>query len=150
MADEDLNLLRQIAQQESGEKAADFLRSLDLVEQRRSEAPPRQMEARDLLASNPSEHPIALNHFCGRVDTEKFVERLYALGAGRVLADNVSYDDDSTRSGPYTDSLVVQLPEDKDSREALVSLCNEHCMADASTGAKFVDQGQPTLYLWWD
>ena len=114
-------------------------------------AQPDEMEARAwLAAANQGPVPLALNHFKTRIAVESFVNGLYSLGAPKVTACNISYSDGPDIETSHSDSLIVALPKDAKNREAIIELCNLHCMADSSTGARFTDQGQANLSLWWD
>ena len=122
-----------------------------ITTQTRKPEPPERVEAREWLASNARRvNPIACNHFKSREDSTQFVEGLYAAGAVRVWADIIAYHDAEEWGGPYTDTIVVELPADAGPRARIVDLCNAHCMADSGTGEPFIDTGQPSLSLWWD
>ena len=112
--------------------------------------PPERAEAREWFATNTLAHPLALNHFASRAHAEQFVAHLYEAGAKCVSVDNIRYREHECPGGSSSDALIVELPADPDARARILALCNQHCMADASTGARFVDQGQESLYLWWD
>lgn len=143
-------LLRVLSGGEGSERMKELARVLAAAEQRRQEGPPTRAEAREWLVGNKRDLPVAVNHFWRSGEAEQFVKELYAAGARRVVVENISYGDVDQWGGPYADSLIVELPDDGQARSSVIGLCNQHCMADPSTGTQFVDEGQPSLSLWWD
>ena len=110
---------------------------------------PDELEVRTWLASNDSTVPLAVNHFNNRAEVEAFVNGLYSLGAPRVTACNISYEAEDARQSK-SNSLEVTLPNEKESREQIIELCNKHCCEGSADGTPFKDEGQATLALWWD
>jgi len=143
-------LLRVLRGGEGSDRLKELARALAAAEQRKRQGPPDRAEVREWLAGNRRENPIAVNHFWTRAEAERFIDQLYSAGAERVWAENIAYHDAEEWGGPYTDSLTVELPREGEARARVIALCNQHCMADASTGAQFLDSGQPLLQLWWD
>ena len=124
-------------------------RAFEAAEERRR-TQPDEMEARAWLALTQGKVPLALNHFRTRAEVESFVNGLYSLGASQVTVCNISYTDGPELDASHSDSLTIALPDEPKSRALIIELCNQHCMADSSTGARFTDEGQATLSLWWD
>lgn len=107
-------------------------------------------EAREWLAANGQEAPLAANRF-DAADARAFVEELYAAGAVRVvIASECINDDDYELSlgGPYADGLRVQLPADADQRHALFAIASRE--AEGEGFDPIHDAGQDTIFLWWD
>ena len=141
-------LIKALGGQDSDQAKA-FAAAVERTKQRKT-LEPDEVEVRAWLATTNCKWPIALNHFSNRLNAERFVEDVYAAGAVRVVAANIAYHDAAEHGGPYTDTLHVVLPDTAQERIAVIELCNAHCMADSSSGAKFVDEGQSRLVLWWD
>lgn len=111
-------------------------------------------EAREWLLSNKSAYCFAGNRFDSKTEAVAFVEQLYAAGAPRVFIpeDSISRNPAEIKEhgGPYADSLVIELPEEKRSdlflifeREAENEGYEEMKGEDSVIDGKF-------LYLWWD
>ena len=74
-------------------------------------------------------------------DSVAFVQRLYDLGAEKVLA--VEIDEDS--DGANTGHLLVQLPADDAARERLFAFERDHAESHGFDATP--DEGQEYLYL---
>ncbi len=80
----------------------------------------------------------------GEMEAEElieFVERLYDLGAEKVLAVEI----DQYPEGANTGHLLVQLPSDGDAREKLFAFEREHAESHGFDGTP--DEGQEYIYL---
>ena len=74
----------------------------------------------------------------------EFVEELYRAGASAVLVKDIRQE----AEGGYTDTLVVQLPDDKPAREKIFAISNLEAIREGFSLEK--DTGQDELLLWWD
>lgn len=110
----------------------------------------KHYEARQWLADNAGPSPLASNRFGEKENAIAFVEQLYQAGARAVYVVNIMNDPQTIRDegGPYADSLVVMLPEDKDKREKLFELIGAESRREGFDPDK--DHGQKELFLWWD
>ena len=45
------------------------------------------------------------------------------------MVDNIAYHDSAQWGGAYSDSLIVEVPDDTESRSRIIALCNQHSMA---------------------
>lgn len=107
-------------------------------------------EARQWLADNANPSPLASNRFGEKENAAAFVEQLYRAGAQAVYAVNITDDPETLRDegGPYSDSLVMVLPEEKEKREKLFALAAEEAHREGFDNQG--DYGQEELFLWWD
>lgn len=109
-------------------------------------------EAWKWLRTNQNRSALASNRFSSTEEALEFVDKLYAMGAKRVLVPKDSIQNDSgtikCRGGQYADALIVELDPEADSSE-LMNLC-----AEEGEGANERFPGEPIdgkwLYLWWD
>lgn len=74
-------------------------------------------EAKEWLKENRNKYALAGNRFAGTKDAIKFVDKLYELGAVKVVISKDSIYDEKERvkkeGGPYADAIVVTLPNSK-------------------------------------
>jgi len=99
---------------------------------------------------NPS--ALASNRFASTQEALEFVDKLYAMGAKRVLIPKESIHEEKQRieheGGPYTDTLMVELDPEVDSSD-LIRLC-----AEEGEGEDEGFFGEPIdgrwLCFWWD
>ncbi|MBN1918861.1 MAG: hypothetical protein JW889_13225 [Verrucomicrobia bacterium] len=112
--------------------------------------PSEKHEARAWLNQNKNEAPLASNRFDAKAIAVEFVEKLYECGAIRVYVTNVSYDEFEVKEygGPYADSLIVELPKDKDKRAKLFAIHTAEVLDEGYSPTR--DRGQGTLFFWWD
>lgn len=106
-----------------------------------------EIEALDWLQKNGNTGALASNRFNDTQDAIEFVVKLYSGGAKNVIIPLDSIIDDELEmqcGGPYTDSLIVFLPDDKTKREIIISIYNEE------SNFSIDDTGQESLYFWWD
>lgn len=109
-------------------------------------------EALEWLKANKNESALASNRFLETPNAIRFVERLYAAGAAKVIVaqDSIQSDPGTLRAenGPYADALVVSLPTDPSKRAAVWKLCR------AEIRREHLDPGESTIeddvFLWWD
>ena len=111
---------------------------------------PNAPEARAWLRNNRNESALASNRFGPSSEARAFVDSLYQNGAVKVTVDNIMDEPDriEEEGGPYADTLIVQLPEEKNRRDALFEI---HRVESQREGFDFTpDQGQQHLLFWWD
>src|SRR5262249_12567274 len=79
----------------------------------------------------------------------RFVERLYAAGAQRVISPASAIQEDE--AGPYADALVVFLPPEGPARERVIWMCA--VAMGRAMGQQELDPeeyvGTKPVYLWW-
>jgi hypothetical protein len=107
-------------------------------------------EARAWLNQNKNDAPLASNRFESKAEALEFVNKLYESGAKKVYVTNVSYDQYEMKEygGPYADSLIVELPKDKDKRAKLFAIHAAEVLEEGFSPER--DRGQSTLFFWWD
>jgi hypothetical protein len=93
---------------------------------------------------------LARERFRGPHDALRFIDRLYAAGARGVLVCHIC---EEPRTGPeaptfYADSVVVELPEDRESREGLFQLAADEARRGGLPPE--TDEGQAVLHIWWE
>ena len=102
------------------------------------------IEARDWLTSNSHPYALASNRFETTIDALEFVEELYRAGALAVLVKDIRQE----AEGGYTDTLFVQLPDDKSVREKIFAITNLEARREGFSPE--TETGQIELTLWWD
>ncbi len=84
-------------------------------------------EALPWLKASGNPAALASNRFNSTGEAVAFVERLYRAGALRVaiLPDSIWSDPMTLQDegGPYTDTIVVKLPEDRVGRARVLAVC---------------------------
>ncbi len=107
-------------------------------------------EAREWLKANRNPSALASNRFGPSSSAARFVDRLYAAGATKVVIDNVYDEPDRIKDegGPYADTLLVQLPEDRNVRSAIFRIHDEESRKEGFDPTP--DSGQSILMFWWD
>ena len=102
------------------------------------------------LGQNPNLAALASNRFQSTQAALRFVERLYAAGAQRVIIPAAAIQEDET--GPYADALVVFLPPEGPARERVIWMCAVEMGREL--GEQELDPeeyvGTKAVYLWWD
>jgi hypothetical protein len=108
------------------------------------------------LRANRSHAGLAANRFESTVAAIEFVESLYRAGAARVFVPQDSIRDDEVElresGGPYSDSLVIELPIDRAPSPELFRLFGSEAESEGYgevTGEDSVIDGR-YLFLWWD
>src|SRR5882762_3938180 len=90
-------------------------------------------EAWKWLRTNQNPSALASNRFGSTQDALEFVDKLYAVGAKRVMVPKDSIQDDKQtierEGGPYADALIVELDPETDSSE-LIRVCAEEGEGD--------------------
>ena len=110
----------------------------------------KHYEAREWLKDNKNPSPLASNRFGEKKNATAFVDKLYEAGAEAVYVVNVNDTPETLQeeSGPYTDCLVVVLPEEKEKRKVLFEISNAEAQREGFEGEQ--DRGQKELFFWWD
>jgi hypothetical protein len=95
-------------------------------------------------------HPMALagNRFSSTQEAVSFVKELFARGATEVM---IAEPDESEErlngeGGPYSDTLIVYLPET--GRERLIEIFSNESQSQGFSAV--TDTGQTAQILWWD
>jgi hypothetical protein len=110
----------------------------------------RHFEAVSWLENNLNEAALASNRFESTAEALGFVRMLYENGATGVYVTDVrdELSQIETERGPYADSLIVVLPEDKGRRADLFAVYRSEAGRDGYTPE--FDHGQGELIFWWD
>lgn len=102
------------------------------------------LEARDWLTRNSHPYALASKRFETTNDALEFVNEMYRAGASAVLVKEIRQE----AEGGYTDTLIVQLPDDKTAREKIFAISNLEARREGYSPE--TDSGQDELLLWWD
>jgi hypothetical protein len=116
----------------------------------KADDPGLRIEAVAWLTSNENPYSFASNRFSSTDEAILFVEKLYARGAVQVLVTGI-YDEAwriEAEGGPYADTLIIILPEEKGARLDLFEIANDEAKREGFASEK--DTGQEELMLWWD
>ena len=89
---------------------------------------------------------LAANRFGSKKEAGEFIEKLYAIGAVKVVARDI----EKSGEGEWSDSLAVSLPEDRGLREKILKIYNEELQREFPGGKEEKDTGQLELFFWWD
>jgi hypothetical protein len=110
----------------------------------------RKIPALLWLDSNKNEGALASNRFGPTAQARTFVESLLKLGAVQVFVADPREEESRLKleGGPYADTLIVELPEEKAKRQALFKVFAEE--AKREEFASEPDVGQKQVLLWWD
>jgi len=108
------------------------------------------LEARTWLARNGNSAALACNRFETSEQAQGFVEKLYLLGAVKVIIDNIYAEAFRIKEegGPYADTLFVEVPKEPEKRERLFAVFNQEARREG--GQAHQDTGQRIVELWWD
>lgn len=106
-------------------------------------------EALTWLRANWSPSALATNRFRETSSAIEFVEQLYAAGAQCVSVDHVTMLP-TQQWTPYADTLIVQLPDDRERRNALSKVMIEVGRPDQTGENAPAERGQAELRLMWD
>ncbi|MBU0975251.1 MAG: hypothetical protein ABIE03_05355 [Patescibacteria group bacterium] len=107
-------------------------------------------EAREWLKSNKNPSAFASNRFGSTGEALAFIEKLYELGAEKVLIDNI-FDEESRiekEGGPYADSILIKMPNDPVKRSSLYKVYNSEAVNEGFE--EIEGEGSNSLTLWWD
>jgi hypothetical protein len=118
-------------------------------DERITNQPPR--DARQWLNDNLNPHCFAGNRFYDKQEALDFVNRLYELGAVRVWVDNILDEPYRLREegGPYADTLIVELPEDRLARAKLHEVFEYELHERQGLDLEPCTEDD-TLIFWWD
>jgi hypothetical protein len=104
-------------------------------------------EALGWLGRDDAECDLAGNRFDERVESVAFIQQLYDSGARRVVIASESVRREGRKSW-YADAIRVALPESSAQRKALFDILNTEARDQGFDEDR--DEGQETLYMWWD
>ena len=110
----------------------------------------KHQEALVWFESNPNEYAFAGNRFNDSKAAIEFVKKLYKEGAIKVYVMGIRDEDWRIKSegGPYADTLIITLPQNKKQREVLFKT---HANEIATQGLSMEkDINQKELLYWWD
>jgi hypothetical protein len=111
-------------------------------------------EAKEWLKENKNKYALAGNRFAGTEDAIKFVEKLYELGAVKVVISKDSIYDEKERvekeSGPYADAIVVTLPNSESERAALFNVFKNEANSQGMEFDPSTDVRNNKAFIWWD
>ncbi len=83
--------------------------------------------------------------FDTKEDALNFVDKLYELGATKVLVGEVKGYSQNEPDRPYADELIVELPEDSTKRQEIFSF-----LKASEPSEDYKEQGQKTILVFWD
>lgn len=111
-------------------------------------------EAKEWLKENRNKHALAGNRFAGTKDAIKFVDKLYELGAVKVVISKDSIYDEKERvkkeGGPYADAIVVTLPNSESERVALFKVFKNEANSQGMEFDPSTDVRNGKVFVWWD
>jgi hypothetical protein len=112
--------------------------------------PEERAEAISWLTANENPEPFATNRFRTKEGAKAFFEEVMAAGASRILVQGDLKDQRriASEGGPYADTLIIELPQDKDHRKKLFALAAKEAKREGFAPVK--DSGQTEIPLWWD
>lgn len=103
-------------------------------------------EAGEWLSAGEEERSLAGNRFDTNEEAADFVADLYRAGATKVV---IAVESIRTEAqGLYADAIRVALPSDSSARSALIELVNQEAENEGYDPEE--DNGQASVYLWWD
>ncbi len=134
-----------------GQFLADLSKEYALLRQTADLSMFEYYEAREWLQTNANPSPFAGNRFSGREEALAFVEQLYAAGAAKVHVTDLHNEPWRTEreGGPYSATLVIELPTGPPQRQALFQIYNQEA-EDTGGFEPQNDTGQSELGMWWD
>jgi len=89
---------------------------------------------------------LAANRFGSKKEAGEFIEKLYAIGAVKVVARDI----EKSGEGEWSDGLAVSLPKDRGLREKILKIYNEELQREFPGEKEEKDTGQLELFFWWD
>ncbi|TGE86017.1 hypothetical protein C7Y70_00525 [Pseudoalteromonas sp. KS88] len=111
-------------------------------------------EAKEWLKENRNKYALAGNRFAGTKDAIKFVDKLYELGAVKVVISKDSIYDEKERvkkeGGPYADAIVVTLPNSESERVALFKVFKNEANSQGMEFDPSTDVRNGKVFVWWD
>jgi hypothetical protein len=107
-------------------------------------------EALAWLDANWNPRALAVNRFGITQHARSFVEQLYAAGATEVGIDNITMLPEHSWT-PYADELIVVLPSDENTRQALLAFVHDAGRPARITNVKkpFMAEGPDRIRLGW-
>ncbi|OGC59506.1 hypothetical protein A3A70_01315 [candidate division WWE3 bacterium RIFCSPLOWO2_01_FULL_42_11] len=83
--------------------------------------------------------------FDTKEDALNFIDKLYNLGAEKILIGEVKPYSEMEPNRPYADELIVELPEGSTKRQEIFSFLNA-----SEPSEDYEEQGQKTISVFWD
>ena len=115
---------------------------------------PNSPEAKSWLQGNQNKYALAGNRFAGTVDAINFVNKLYSLGAVKVVISNDSIYDEKDRieneGGPYADAIVVTLPSSETQKAELFEIFKKEAISQGMEFTPDTDVKNNKVFIWWD
>lgn len=116
-----------------------------------------RIEAFRWLSTNQNGCALAGQRFRTTQEARQFIAYVYYLGADNVHLNLTRIYDEEWRiganGGPYTDEILVKLPEDPERRQLLFALANDELrwgMGEDDEETEISDNGEKYLRFWWD
>ncbi|MBE0368683.1 hypothetical protein [Pseudoalteromonas aurantia] len=111
-------------------------------------------EANTWLEENQNKHALAGNRFAGTEDAISFVNKLYDLGAVKVVISSDSIYKDKDRiekeGGPYADAIVVTMPSSESQKAALFEIFKQEAISQGIEFNSETDVKNNKVFIWWD
>jgi hypothetical protein len=104
----------------------------------------KQYEAREFLSKK--KRIVTPNRFASQREAIELVDKLYSSGAKIVSITGII--DYKSEDDICADQMIIQLPEEKEKRAVLFSVCNEEIIKEGFDPEE--DKGQKEIKLWWD
>lgn len=114
------------------------------------------LEARFWLKNNNSKHAFAGSRFQNTKAASEFAEQLYDTGAENIQVSGILNEDMriEKEGGPYADTFIVRLPEDKEKRQKIFSIYFKEAenpdFIENMESLNTIDYGQKDLIFWWN
>lgn len=111
-------------------------------------------EAKSWLQENQNKYALAGNRFAGTEDAINFVNKLYDLGAVKVVISSDSIYNDKDRiekeGGPYADAIVVTMPSSESQKAALFEIFKKEAVSQGMEFNSDTDVKNNKVFIWWD
>jgi hypothetical protein len=111
-------------------------------------------EAKSWLQENQNKYALAGNRFAGTEDAINFVNKLYDLGAVKVVISSDSIYNDKDRiekeGGPYADAIVVTMPSSESQKAALFEIFKKEAISQGMEFNSDTDVKNNKVFIWWD
>jgi hypothetical protein len=111
-------------------------------------------EAKSWLQGNQNKYALAGNRFAGTEDAINFVNKLYSLGAVKVVISNDSIYNEKDRieneGGPYADAVVVTLPSSETQKAELFEIFKKEAISQGMEFTPDTDVKNNKVFIWWD
>ena len=110
----------------------------------------KRIEAKEWFKNNKNQYSFASNRFGENKNAEAFINNLYDLGAKNIFVTNIMEEDWRIKEegGPYADSLIVILPNNKKQRKEIFKISSDEAIREGFAPEN--DTCQIQLFFWWD